>query len=139
MVTISLPANSVQDDAGQGNFASTPLFVNFELPPSNNIDLSLTASVNNANPGQFETIEVTWTVTNSGADAANNVEVQFPFPGSLAYVSEAFTVGSWDLDQRRWFVGDLGAGQSASFTVSLFVLNTDPVDYFGQVTFCQGP
>ncbi|MEM9918682.1 MAG: Ig-like domain-containing protein [Bacteroidota bacterium] len=146
VVTVRLPANTANDAGGNGNFASNTLTVNFGSGGgggghSATHDLSLSMRVASPTAGKFENIDFTITLHNDGPDEARNVVVEALFPDELAYVDarpSTAGAGFFDLFSRRWTVERLPAGQSIELIVTLFVLETTPVDYYAQVVAADG-
>ncbi len=97
-------------------------------------DLSLVKSVDNANPQWGDQVTFTLTVTNSGPDAAENVEVTDQLPAGLEFVSANASQGSYSSQTGIWTVGNLAVDASATLTLSATVTGVDEVTNSAQVT-----
>ena len=100
-------------------------------------DLSLALDQPDATPARYSDYEVTATVTNDGPDAATGVVVSLPRPDGVVSVGGDEFVASQGryrpYSSREWSVGTLAAGQSATLTLNLFLLDATAPDYYGQV------
>ncbi|MEL6863876.1 MAG: Ig-like domain-containing protein, partial [Bacteroidota bacterium] len=132
-VTITLPANSVTDQEGNGNFSSNTLTVSYGTLNEDEIDLSMTMTVDKPTFSVFENVTFTLNVTNSGSDPATNVTVSTPFPNDLAYVDGISNSGSYDVFQRIWSIGTIPAGSNATLDLTLFSLSDAKQIVYAQV------
>ncbi|MBV35504.1 MAG: hypothetical protein CMP47_08605 [Rickettsiales bacterium] len=80
-------------------------------------DLSLTKTTNNAAPNVGENVTFTLTVTNSGPDAANNIQIRDLLPAELDFVSSNPSQGSFASGSGIWDVGTLANGGSATLEI----------------------
>ncbi len=97
------------------NSADVPVLVDEEA------DLAITKVVDpgTAQPGDIVTYTVT--VTNNGPNDTSNVEAVDPERISADFVSVTLTQGTFDAPTRRWTVGSLSSGQSATLTARIRV------------------
>jgi len=82
--------------------------------------VSKTVSNNTPSPGS----QITYTVVvrNNGPTAATGVEVNENMPAAgLTYVSSTASIGSYDPATRKWTIGTLAAGQSATLQLTVSV------------------
>lgn len=77
-------------------------------------NLSLTKSVDDAQPNVGDTVTFTVVINNAGPDAADTVTVRDVLPSGLNFVSSTPTVGNYDPITGIWTVGTIGSGQTAS-------------------------
>ena len=136
-VSLSLPADVVIDVNGNGNLASNILNVDFQQPPNStgpDLELSMTSNVDFS--PIFSNVVFTIELNNVGVSAANNISVDVPFPANLPYVGHETTAGDFNVSFRRWNLGSLAPGGSATLTLTLFTLVGEdvPVTLYGQVT-----
>ncbi|GAA0199929.1 hypothetical protein GCM10009123_04120 [Kangiella japonica] len=80
-------------------------------------DLSLTKTTNNVAPNVGENVTFTLTVTNSGPDAANNIQVRDLLPAELDFVSSNPSQGSYASGSGIWDVGTIANGGSATLEI----------------------
>ncbi|WP_367288097.1 DUF11 domain-containing protein [Laspinema palackyanum] len=98
-----------------------------------NVDLSLTKTVDNATPLLGQNVTFTITLNNSGPGNATGVEVRDQLPAGLNFVSSTPTLGTYDSKTGLWTVGTVSNGGSATLTIvatvttSLAVINTAEV------------
>ncbi|MCD6136616.1 DUF11 domain-containing protein, partial [Candidatus Bipolaricaulota bacterium] len=83
-------------------------------------DLSLTKSVDNAEPQEGDTIVYTITLTNGGPSTATGVQVTDALPAGLTYVSDNGG-GAYDSGTGVWSVASLASGSSMSLAISATV------------------
>ena len=119
------------------------------------IDLELSLSANPANPGIWNNVVITCTLTNAGTEASNDIVVQIggcsPSDGNffisgfeqsfeLVYAHTNFpaTAGSYDFLSQIWEIPTLEAGQIATLDITLFTLTTDPKDLYAAVAQASG-
>ena len=103
----------------------------FGLAPDN-IDLSLTKTVNNATPTVGTNVTFTILVSNaSGMSTATGVHVQDLLPTGLTYVSSFASQGSYS--SGDWLVGTLASPASATLTIVATVSTTGTKTNYAQV------
>lgn len=107
------------------------------------VDLQLTMSATNPNPGIYTSFPVKLTITNAGGQAATGVEVAFPRPAGVVYEGgNEFTASKGAFNafgNERWYLGDLAAGESATINVSYFLLTSNALHPYAQVFACNEP
>ena len=100
-------------------------------------DLSLRLTQLNANPARYTEYTVTATVTNSGPMATSGVAVAVPLPAGLVFTGgREFTLSQGTYSPyfgQVWEVGTLASGQTATLTVSVFLLAPTAPDFYAQV------
>lgn len=96
-------------------------------------DLQLTMVANTLQPGIYNNVTFTVTLSNTGDAIANNVTVAFPLPAGMVYSSHTVSKGSYNLYYTRWDVGIMAPGSSATLTLTLFTLSNTPKVAFAQV------
>ena len=101
---------------------------------SQQIDLSLTKSVDNSAPNLSDNITFTVVVSNSGPDIANNVSVLDALPAGLTFVNASQTQGGYNQGTGVWTVGTLGNGSSATLNVTATVNSTSVITNIAQVS-----
>lgn len=80
-------------------------------------DLSLTKTVDNSNPNVGENVTYTLTVTNSGPDETNNIQVRDILPAELDFVSSTASQGSYASGSGIWTVGTIANGGTATLDI----------------------
>jgi uncharacterized repeat protein (TIGR01451 family) len=87
-------------------------------------DLSVTKVVDNASPNLNSNVTFTVTLTNNGPTAATGVSLFDALPSGLSYVSSSVTRGNFDPNTRIWSVGNVGVGETLTFTLVAKVTST---------------
>jgi uncharacterized repeat protein (TIGR01451 family) len=96
------------------------------------IDLELEKTVDDSTPEVGDEITFEITVTNEGPSDATGVEVLEELPDGLEYESDT-SGGDWDETTGIWTVGDLAAGDSASFEITATVEDSDEMENVAEV------
>jgi len=138
VMSIELPAEKAFDSIGQGNSSSNILFVgrqNGGGGGTNGVDLELSIQSSQQQFSKFENITYTLRLRNTGNSNASGIQVRFPSPAGMAYVSQTESQGVYYNWTGDWLVGGLAAGQSATMTLTLFTLNdATAITAFAQVS-----
>jgi uncharacterized repeat protein (TIGR01451 family) len=87
-------------------------------------DLSVDKSVSNATPNVGDQITFTVTVTNSGPDAATNVQVQDLLPSGLSFFAATPSQGMYDTGSGLWTVGTVASGTPQTLTLVATVVSS---------------
>ncbi len=103
----STPGNNNPDEDDQASVVVTP----------QQIDLSLTKTVDNATPAVGDNVTFTITVSNAGPDDATGVVVTDLLPTGLTFVSADESVGTYVSGTGVWTIGELDSGASATLTI----------------------
>ncbi len=106
--------------------------------PQEESDLSVTKTVDNANPSVGQTVNYTINVRNSGPAGATNVQVSDPLPSGLSFVSAAPSVGTYDSATGIWTVGAIAPNGTATLTIQATLNATGVVVNTARVTADQG-
>ena len=105
------------------------------------VDISVTGTVDNAEPLEGESIQITFTATNSGPDNATNVNLRTLLPDGLTLLSSQPLRGSYNSVTGEWTLGDLAAGEATQLVlnarvdsrgirnVPIEVISTDQFDF----------
>jgi uncharacterized repeat protein (TIGR01451 family) len=109
----STPGNAV---AGEDDIASAIV-----TPPV--VDISVSASTDNATPLENEVITLTFSADNAGPAAASGVVVNTLIPTGLTVISAQPASGTYDVASGQWNIGGLGAGASTELVVTARVEN----------------
>jgi uncharacterized repeat protein (TIGR01451 family) len=80
-------------------------------------DLTITNTVDNANPDEKSTIVYTVTLTNNGETDATDVIVADYLPQGVTYLSSNADQGKYDAGTADWTVGNLTKGASITLTI----------------------
>lgn len=91
------------------------------IDPVINTDLGIFKAVDNASPNENDSIVYTVMVTNHGPEDVTGVEITDALPGSLSYVSNAVTQGSYNDGTGIWSLGDLVVAESATLEITATV------------------
>ena len=119
-----------------GLCSTTADILNNCLQP-NEVDLSLAMTTGNPNPPIYTNNEITLVITNEGTQTANGIVVEFPRPSGTVYSGG----NEWSATQgifkpygnEEWKIASLAAGESASITVSYFLMTADALVSYAQV------
>lgn len=130
----STPANdldNVPDEDDEANAVITPTR---GVMGGDTSDLELQIAIDRDNYEVFRNYIYTFTLTNKGPDAAANIFVDAQLPDSLAFTSQAASIGTWNNFFQYWFVPYLEVGESHTLKLNLFTLaRQTPITYFAQV------
>jgi uncharacterized repeat protein (TIGR01451 family) len=125
-------SRSDQFDPNSGNNAASAA----ETPQQ--ADLKLQKSVDHAHPNVGDVISYTVTLTNSGPDAATNVQVTDLLPGGLFFVGATPSQGTYDGLSGLWNIGTLASSAVVALQIQARVnspgaqLNTASVSQVDQ-------
>jgi uncharacterized repeat protein (TIGR01451 family) len=97
-------------------------------------DLSITKTVNIANPIPGAAIQFTITVNNTGPGAASSVVVNDPLPTGLTFTSANASVGTYDSATGNWNIGTLANAGSATLTINATYVGPGQVTNVASVT-----
>lgn len=104
-------------------------------PGANNIDLELSVTASQTELTLYTTVRFTISLINNGPQTAENITVNIPFPSAGAFSGSDATIGSYSAFTEVWTIASLGAGESGTATVDIFVLDDEaPLTIFSQVT-----
>ena len=104
-------------------------------------DLELSMTSNNPQVGIYDYITITTTLQNTGTQSAEDVVINFDIPTGIAIagefapnaeqgILEGFYGGS---TEGNWLVGEVAAGQTLTFEITLFTLSENNMTFYGQV------
>ncbi|HEY0173592.1 MAG TPA: DUF11 domain-containing protein, partial [Pyrinomonadaceae bacterium] len=102
-------------------------------------DLSLSKTVNNANPIQGQNVTFTVTLTNNGPTNATNVVVTDALPSGLTFVSATPSAGTYATGTGAWTVANLASGASATLQLVALVANAGTITNKAEVTASDQP
>ena len=106
-------------------------------------DLSLAKAASNLTPSVGAAVTFTLTVTNSGPDAATNVEVTDTLPNGYQYVASSISGGSTsddsDAASLKWTIANLANGATAQLTYQATVMATGSYKNTAEVTASDQP
>ena len=104
------------------------------VPGGGGPDLEVTLTASSPTLLIWKNMTFSVAVTNTGTEAATGATLDVPVPAGLAYTSHAVAGGTYDLFYKKWNVGTLAPGATATLDITLFVLqNSTPLPYFVQV------
>ncbi|MFH6604504.1 SpaA isopeptide-forming pilin-related protein [Maribacter algicola] len=95
--------------------------VNFWNFDTNEVDLELEMSVDNATPNVGDPVTFTVVVTNQGPSTATGVVVTDQLPSGYTYTGFTTSQGTYNSGTGQWTLGSLVAVQSETLTVSATV------------------
>lgn len=113
----------------------------YATSPSVTADLGLSKTVDDATPQEGGTVAYTVTITNFGPGPATVVQVMDQLPPGTTFVSASLSQGTYDSATGDWYVGNIGAGSSASMVLQADVdagtggstiTNTASVEFLSQ-------
>ena len=114
----------------------------FATSPSVTADLGLTKVVDVPAPQENDTVTYTISVTNSGPGPATVVQLMDLLPAGVTFLSASPSQGTYDSVSGDWFVGNLGAANSANLSLQATVdagtggttiTNTVTVEFLSQI------
>jgi uncharacterized repeat protein (TIGR01451 family) len=97
-------------------------------------DLALTSVTTPLRAGAGVAVSNTLTVTNNGPANATNVRVDLLVPSAFAVTDNVASVGTVDLTNGVWTVGNLEAGTSATLTITGSASTPQSIEFFAQAT-----
>lgn len=103
----STPANGVDGEDDQATATAQ----------AEQINLSLTKTVDNPTPRAGETFSYTITLTNSGPDTATNIVVVDTLPEQIMLVGNTPATGAFATDTRTWSIPALASGESTTLQI----------------------
>ncbi len=103
------------------------------------LDLSVTKTVDNATPNVGNNVTFTITATNAGPGTGTNITVGDVLPAGLTYVSDTPGQGSYNSTTGVWTVGTLASGSSATLQVVALVTTIGAKTNTAQVTAVDQP
>ncbi len=103
------------------------------------VDLSLTKTVDNALPLLGETITFTLSVSNTGPSTATSVVVRDLLPLGLLYDASTPSQGAYDDVTGIWTVGTLASGESQTLTIDAVLTTTIAVSNVAEITAVDQP
>ncbi|MGI9470757.1 MAG: DUF11 domain-containing protein, partial [Rubripirellula sp.] len=109
------------------------------------IDLSLTKTVDNAEPNLNDTIVFEIVINNGGPSDATGVVVEDLLPNGLTFVSSNASVGNYNSSNGQWTIGNLANQATQTLTLNArvdsvdFVINTAEVIAADQVDLDSTP
>ncbi|HUG70255.1 MAG TPA: SdrD B-like domain-containing protein [Pirellulaceae bacterium] len=98
------------------------------------LDLSVTKTVDNDSPNVGDNITFTITVANAGPANGTNITVDDVLPAGLAYVSDTPSQGSYNSTTGVWTVGSLASGSNAMLQIVTLVISVGTKTNTAQVT-----
>lgn len=109
-----------------------------EVVTTRDADISVTKTVDNANPLENESINFTITVTNNGPENATEVDVNETLPSGLALVQATPSQGTYNQITKTWSIGSLNNGSSVTMTVEATVNSGVTADSLVNKAFLLG-
>ncbi|QDT08378.1 Large cysteine-rich periplasmic protein omcB precursor [Planctomycetes bacterium K23_9] len=107
----STPGNSVAAEDDQAAVTTTPA----------SADLSLTKTVDDANPNVGQQVTFNISVTNGGPDAASNIDVRDTLPSGMSLVNATPSTGNFNNGTGIWTIPILAANSSATLVIQASV------------------
>ena len=99
------------------------------------IDLELSISADQDTYLQYENVTYTINLRNQGPATATGIRVSAGLPSGMVFTSSNTTTGSYNLFFESWEIPSLGAGETATLTLTLFTLvDNGDISNFVQVT-----
>ncbi len=120
----SIPGNGIASEDDQASVTIN----------AQSIDLSLTKTVNNANPDRGGTITLTTTLTNAGPSTATGITVRDAVPSGFTYQNGSASVGTYTNSNGIWTIPSLAAGATATLTMTLLVNTSNATTFTAEVT-----
>ncbi|MFK7934295.1 MAG: T9SS type A sorting domain-containing protein [Saprospiraceae bacterium] len=116
------------------------LLANFTF--AQNTDLELTATLTSTSPKIYDTYSIDLVLTNKSDVAATDIVVNVPLPeGTVFQGGNEFTATTGIFFpsflpeiNNAWSLVELAAGESATLSLNYFLLTSDPIYHFAEVT-----
>lgn len=103
------------------------------------LDLSVTKTVDNASPNVGDNVTFTITVANAGPGTGTNITVDDVLPAGLTYVTDTPSQGTYDDGTGVWTVGTIANGANATLQVTATVTTTGTKSNVAEVTAVDQP
>ncbi|MDB4770824.1 hypothetical protein OAG60_01985 [bacterium] len=103
------------------------------------IDLSLTKTVDNDRPNVGDLVHFTVSLTNSRATEATGVTVKDPLPVGLVYRASIASRGSYNGSSGVWTVGQVANGEVETLTITAEVTATGTLENIAEVLTANQP
>lgn len=129
----SSPGNNTTNVPAEDDEALATISPNGGGGGTGTIDLETTFTSSNQNLPIYQNITFTVSVINKGPGAASNVTLKYVLPQGMAFVSKTQSKGNYDSWTGTWDIGALAANETATLTVTLFILQTTPLTQFVQI------
>ena len=118
----------------------------FSTISAQEVDLELSLTTSNPNPALFQSVPLTYTLTNAGLADANGIVVLLGVcnpPNTVLFnqtnqivngsPGPVASMGTYSITSQRWSIPTLAANTSATLTIHIFTLTTDEKVLFGEV------
>ena len=102
-------------------------------------DLALDKIVDNAAPPLGQTVSFTVTLTNTGPNDADDIEVSDLLPAGLTFAGAATTQGGYNPGTGLWSIGSLADGATATLTLMATANTLDPATNTATITNASLP
>jgi len=115
---------------------------NKELSCQMEVDLSLTNTVDNANPSAGDTITYTIIVQNDSDFSVGNVVAEDKLPAGITYQSHNTSQGNYDQESGVWSIGTLDKSSSATLDITVLVDDSSAgmkIENVGSIVFSDTP
>ncbi|AXG68829.1 hypothetical protein KORDIASMS9_01046 [Kordia sp. SMS9] len=89
------------------------------------IDLGIEKTVDTDMPSIGETVTFTITITNNSNEEATNIIIEELLPNGYEYASHVASNGTYDESTQLWTIGSVAAGNSATLTLMVTVVDGD--------------
>jgi hypothetical protein len=127
-------------DFGLTNAPSQPFIVRLQNQASNSSpDINLSVSTNNEDPGIYQNVVITYTVTNEGNTTATDVTAKISrtsasvLAGSLPSVASQGNLDFGYAEEAIWQIGDLAPGQTETLQLTYFTLAVN-ASFYGEIS-----
>jgi hypothetical protein len=121
-------------DAADSGYDSGAAFKWLTSTKSELVDLSLSASSNNANPTYNSEVELTWTINNTSGIATNMVQVGLDWPAGLTWLGDD-SAGTYNRTTGEWNPDVIPAGGSKTLKIRALVGSASSYQMSGEITF----
>ena len=111
--TVTLDSLDQVDTVSSNNSDSAVIYV-----PA--VDLGVTKSVSDSNPGEGDNVVYTMVVTNNGPDNATGVVFDDVLPTGVSYGSDTGG-GDYDDSTGEWTIGNLSSGSSTTLQITVSI------------------
>ncbi|MEM9920673.1 MAG: sialate O-acetylesterase [Bacteroidota bacterium] len=134
LVKLRLLSGKVMDLEGNVNPVSNELIVRFEPIEGDFVDLELSLEADETVFEIFDFVVFELKVENKGNIAAKDLLIDFPFPEDFVFTEKSETLGDYNDWLQEWAIDELGAGEEATLSLTLFSLKEDgPRKAFAQL------
>jgi len=130
------------DETNNTIVSNNTVEVKKDIQGADGIDLELDLELMSSSPKVYTVFQIKATLTNQGNVAAEAVRVALPVPtgmvlsGGNEYTATQGIYAAYST--QEWIAGTIEAGATEELILNLFLLNTDPINFYAEVVAHAG-